>query len=171
MEGKLNILPSALIAGESIKVNITGVSVSGNSLKYSFGADTPISVECETSDDVFVLNVPAASTLTWKQGDVRFVGMLTDGGGVVSCVDYGIISVAASPLATSDYTEALSQVEAAIKEWGSTPNAKIKVGEIDITVKSLDELMTLRKFYTSLIAKETGKGPSGGPRILYTQFR
>lgn len=171
MAETLNILPSSIIAGESIVKTITGIVAGESSLSYQFAADTPVSVDCAVVNDAFILTVSAAQTLTFRNGRISFVGMLTDNAGVVSCVDSGVIIVAPSPMATSDYSTALTAVEAAIAEYGSNPNAKVKVGDIDIEYKSLDDLLTLRNFYRNEVKKDKGQAPAGGPLFINTRFK
>jgi len=168
MADQLNILPSTLFAGESINETISGLTLSGVVI-YSFSASIPVSVTCTENDPSFVLTVTAAQTITFKHGSIKYTGIQTIDG-VATCIDYGSISVTASPAATSDYTSALATVEAAILAYGSSANKKIKVDTIEIEYRDLDDLLTLRNFYKNEITKDTGKPQSGGPFNIYSRF-
>lgn len=169
MAEELNILPSSIVAGESIVKTITGVTKSGT-LIYSFQASTPFSVVCDDIGDSFVLSVSAAQTLTMPAGSVRFAAFQVIDG-VSKCVDSGIIYVTASPLATSEYTAALAAVDAAILTYGSNPNRKIKVGQLDIEYKNLSDLLALRNHYRMLINRDLGKRGTGGLFFMNTRFQ
>jgi len=168
MADQLGILPTTLIAGESINETLTGLTLSG-SLVYTFGATTPVEVTCTDDGTSFELAVSAIQTLTFGYGSIKYSAMQTVGA-VVSCVDYGTITVSASPSATSNYTATLAAVDTAIANYATNANKKIKVGEIEIEYRNLSELMSLRSFYSNLIAKDTGRGARGGPYKIYSRF-
>lgn len=172
MANQLNILPTSLIAGESINKTITGITdVTGFTLSYLFSASTPLTVACTVESDQWTLDVTAAQTLTFKRGTVRFAAMLTETAtGVVTCVDSGLISVEASPIATSDYSAALTAVESAIATYGSNPNKRLQLGTMMIEYRDLDDLIKLRDFYRGEIARETGNGYAGGPFRILSRF-
>jgi len=172
MAEQKSILPTSLFAGESIVKTITGVTVTGYTLDYKFNCQpTPISVTC-TGATTWTLTVTSVQTLLWQRGVVSFVAYLTNtSDGSVSVVDFGDIDVEASPMATSQYTAALAAVEAAILTYASNPNRKINVGSINIEYKDMNELLKLRAFYQSEIAKQTGRGYGGGVVTLSTRFR
>lgn len=168
---ELHILPTSIIAGESITATITGLDVSGFSLSYQFSATTPFSVDCVANGDSWELTVTPAQTLTMKAGIVRFAALLTNTTeGTTQAVDYGTLAVAASPLTVSQYEAALVAVDAAILGFAGNVNKRLSLGTMSVEYRSLDELLNLRYFYVNEIAKEKS-GRSGGPFIIGTRFR
>jgi len=166
----LNILPSSIVAGESIVESITGVTVTGYSLVYQFSATPPISVSCTGTTD-WTLTVTPAQTLTMKPSIIRFAALHTNNStNQTTCVDSGMFVVAASPLATSQYSAALVAVDAAILDYAGNANKSLTLGPMSITYRSLDELLNLRAFYKNEIAKDQS-GRGGGPFAIFTRFQ
>lgn len=176
MADQLGLLPTSLVAGESIYVTVTGLSVTGYSLAYQFSAPngTSATVSCTANGTTsWILNVPPATTLAFKFGAIRFAAMLTETAtGKVECVDYGAISLAASPVATSQYSTALAAIETAIATYATNPNKRLQLGSMSIEYRSLDELIALRGYYKGLVNAELGSGPAtGGPYRIFTRFQ
>jgi len=157
------------MAGESINESITGLTFPG-AVIYTFGSSTPVSVTCTEDDPNYTLLVTGTQTLTFGYGDIKYTAMQTIGT-VTTCIDYGTISVSASPAATSDYSTQLTAVDTAIANYATNANKKIKVGEIEIEYRNLKELLNLRSYYSNLVAKDTGRGPRGGPYHIYSRFQ
>lgn len=174
MADVLSILPSDIVAGESISESIPSTTVTGYSLAYHFSASTPITVACTASGTTaWTLIVTAAQTLLWKRGQVRFAGMLTNTStGVVTCIDSGTIIVSASPLATSQYTAFVTAIDAAILTFGSNPNKRLSLGAMSIEYKSLEDLLGLRAWAQGMANAETGNATAGGGGFnrIYTRF-
>lgn len=174
MADALSILPTDIVAGESISESIPSTTVTGYTLAYHFSASTPITVACVASGTTaWTLLVTAAQTLLWKRGQVRYAGMLTNTStGVVTCIDSGVINVAASPLATSQYTAFVTAIDAAILTFGSNPNKRLSLGAMSIEYKSLDDLLGLRAWAQSMANAETGNATAGGGGFnrIYTRF-
>jgi hypothetical protein len=170
MATTLNILPTDIIAGETIKKVIT-VPADADTVKYQFASVTPLEVEAVEETGVWTLTVTPAQTLTFKRGSIRFVGLSTDADDVVTCFDSGAISVEASPMATSDYQAALTLVQTAIKTWGTSENKRLQLGDMSVEVKDLDDLLRLEDYYKRLVAIDTGTSNySGGPIRILTRF-
>ena len=174
MADALSILPDSVVAGESISVSVPSTTVTGYTLSYSFSASTPITVACVASGTTaWTLTVTAAQTLVWKRGQVRFAGMLTNTStGVVTCIDSGVITVEASPLATSQYTAFVTAIDAAILTFGSNPNKRVALGAMSVEYKTLDDLLGLRAWAQSMANSETGNTTAGGGGFnrIYTRF-
>lgn len=173
MASTLSYLPTEIIQGESINKTLASVTtVSDYTLVYKFSSQpTPIEVSCVGTSGSWVLTVTGAQTAVWKRGIVRYAAYLTKSSdSSVTVIDYGEISVEASPMATSDYTAALAAVEAAMLSYASNPNRSITVGTIRIDYKDYAELERLRDYYKREIAKETGNGYGGGIIKVLTRF-
>lgn len=62
-------------------------------------------------------------------------------------------------------------IDKAIRTWGTNPNRSISVGEISVTYKSLDELLSIRAQYVQQAeAEEQGRASSGGVRAVEVRF-
>lgn len=174
MADALSILPYSVVAGESISLSIPSTTVSGYTLSYQFSASTPITVACVASGTTaWTLTVISAQTLVWKRGQVRFAGMLTNTStGVVTCIDSGVITVEASPLATSQYTAFVTAIDAAILTFGSNPNKRVSLGAMSVEYKTLDDLLGLRAWAQGMANSETGNTTAGGGGFnrIYTRF-
>lgn len=170
MATELNLLPTSLIAGETINVVITPPS-SADTVKYQFASAVPLEVSVTEALGVWTLTVSSAQTIAFKRGAIQFYGFSTDDDDVVTCFDSGIINVSSSPMATSEYSTALASVRLAIQKWGSSENQTIQIGELRFDCKSLDELLKLEDYYKRLVALDTGTSNySGGPIRILTRF-
>lgn len=170
MATALNLLPSNIIAGESIVETITVPSDCVTAV-YQFASETPLQVSVVEETGVFTLTVTPAQTTTFKRGSIRFVGLSTDADGVVTCFDTGSINVEASPMATSNYAVALAAVRTAIQTWGTSENKRLQLGDMSVEVKDLDDLLRLEDYYKRMVALDTGTSNySGGPIRILTRF-
>jgi len=181
MTENAGFLPSRIVSGETIWIaaansaqdaqDITFDDYSpadGHTLKYQFAASTAIEVTAVANDanDGWTLTVTAAQTLTFQAGNVNFVALVTTTDGTFA-VDQGTIYVSANPTQTSDYAAALTAVDAAIADYGSNPHSSFMLDGMQVTYRSLKDLLNLRSHYKSLIAEETGKRQK---RIIRTRF-
>jgi hypothetical protein len=74
-------------------------------------------------------------------------------------------------MATSDYQAALTLVQTAIKNWGTSENKRLQLGDMSVEVKDLDDLLRLEDHYKRLVALDTGStNYSGGPVRILTRF-
>jgi len=170
MATELNILPSDIVAGETIKETIT-VPSDCDSAVYQFASETPLSVALVEETGVWTLTVSSAQTMTFKRGSIRFIGLSTDADGLVTCFDSGVINVEASPMATSNYSAALTAIRTAIQNWGTSENKRVQLGDMSLEVKDLDDLLRLEDHYKRLVALDTGSSNcSGGPIRILTRF-
>ena len=167
MATELSVLPTSIVAGETLTATLTGVSTTGRTCSYQFASKTPLTVACTIVDGVFILTVSAAQTLTLKGGVIRFAALATTTAtGAVACVDSGYITVESSPVATSDYSAALTAVDAAIANYAANPNKRVSLGAMSVEYRTLDELLTLRAFYISEIQRDLTGAGTGPTRIL-----
>lgn len=175
MAAQLNILPAALVAGETISETITLTDYpasAGWAVSYRFATPTPITQACTGGTaGVWTLALSSAQTLTVPTGRVRFDALATQTVGEavaqVVCVDSGVIAVTASPLTVSKWSAVLTAVETAIATWGTNDQRSMSIEGMSISYKSLDELMKLRAFAKAEIERDTGNRK---PRIVRTRF-
>lgn len=157
---------TAIYAGETLTVSVpvpTG-TVSAE-VRITGGAVVALAVDgagnaTGTISAAVTLALPAA---------VRWGVFATGADGSVSCAVSGTLSVAKL---TSDYRAALAAVDAAIASFSSNPNRSITVGEIQITYKSLDDLLALRSYYAGLVAADEGTGADAAGKFarILTRF-
>jgi len=176
-------LPAQVVAGETIWISadntVQGMSditfsgytpAGGYTLAYQFAGTTPATVDAEANatDTGWGLTVTAAETLTWKAGVVRFAAYVTHTeSGKVYAVEGGEIAVIASPLATSSYTAALTACDAAIADYAANPHGSFSIDGMNVSYRSMNDLIKLRNYLKSLIAEELGNRPI---RIIRTRF-
>jgi len=182
----LGYLPETVTGGETIWVSADNttqdeygedIAVSPylpatHTLVYDFDGATPVSVTAapNTGGTGWTLEISAAITLTWAAGVINFRGKITDKTtGRIFAVDVGTISVKASPLSVSQYAAALAAVEAAILEYAQNPYGSFTIpGGMNVTFRSLDDLIGLRTFYQSEVRKQTSARTR---RIIRSEFR
>ena len=171
MATELSILPTSITAGESFTATLPStVTVTGRTCVYQFKAPVPFSVTCAAGETQFVLSVTAAQSLTLKAGNIYFAAFATTTStGAVACVDSGYLTVAPNPLATSSYSTALAAVEAAIANYAANPNKRVSLGTMSLEYRDLDDLIALKSYYQSEIARDlTGRG--NGPFRISPRF-
>ena len=102
-------------------------------------------------------------------GIVRWVAYATAEDGTKTAIASGAIYV--RPL-RSKYRAVVEAIDEQIQAWGSNPNQSISVGEINITYKTLDDLIGLRAYYEGKAKADEGGGAAGGagPRIMKVRF-
>ena len=65
----------------------------------------------------------------------------------------------------------IDKIDEAIRTWGTNPNRSIAVEGINITYKSLDELLAVRAQYVQRAEEqESGKVLTGGLRVMEVRF-
>lgn len=171
MATELSILPTSITAGESFTATLPAtVTVAGRTCVYQFKAAVPFSVTCTDNGTRFILTMTAAQSLTLKAGNIYFAAFATTTStGEVECVDSGYLTVEPNPLASSSYATALAAVEAAIANYAANPNKRVSLGTMSLEYRDLDDLIALKSYYQSEIARElTGRG--NGPFRISPRF-
>ena len=178
----LGFVPRKVTAGETVWIasantdqSRTDITISnhspadGDSLAYQFAAPTPVEVAAvaNAANTGWTLTISAAQTLLWTSRTVGYTGMITDSDSRVFKVDSGLIEVAPSPLRVSQYAAALTAIETAISNFASNPEKSFTLGDFSVSYGSVDELLKLRDFYKSEVAKETANRTK---RIIRTRF-
>ena len=176
MAKQQNILPTELVAGETISETITMADYpaeSGWAVSYRFATSpTAITQACTGGTaGSWVLSLSSAQTLAIPSGRVRFDALATQTIGEavaqVVAVDSGFISFTASPLTVSKWVAVLASVDAAIATWGTSDQRSMSIEGMSVSYRSIEELLTLRAFCTHQIQRETG---NKRPHILRTRF-
>ena len=97
-------------------------------------------------------------------GSVRWIAMATspDGDEV-----FAESSIYIRPL-RSKWREVVAAIDECLKSWDTNPNHTVQVGEITITAKTRQDLMSARSFWVGRAdADERGSSVSSGPRIVH----
>ena len=168
MAAQLNILPSNLVAGESLSetVAVSGYSsADGWAISYRFAAyPSPLTVAgVANGSGGWAIALTSAQTLTLLTGPMRFDAIVSKAS-VAVAVDSGTIAVTASPGLVSKWQAILDSVELAIASWGTSDQRSMTIEGMSISYRSIDELLKLRAFCIKQIARQTGNGRSS--RIL-----
>lgn len=179
MASNLGYMPARIVGGETILrdadhdgiITFTDYTpADGYSLAYQFAAETPFTVDGETSGDGWTLEVTGAQTLILAPGGLPFVGMVTatvDGLARSFAVDQGTIEVSASPLRISAWQAVLAQVDAAMAEYASNPNGSFSIDGMNVSYRSFPQLAHLRDYALMMLRKDTA---SRTPRIIRSRF-
>jgi hypothetical protein len=183
MAGNLGFVPDRIVAGESIwissanavqsaqDITLTNYTPAGGyTLAYNFASPTPITVSAVANgaNTGWTLEVTGAQSLLFRAGSLHYSALVTHTeSGRKFAVDSGSIFVEASPLAVSQYAAALTAVETAIASYGTNNQRSLQLDGMSVSFGSLQELLDLRAFYKSEVARETSSRPS---RIIRTRF-
>lgn len=109
--------------------------------------------------------IPTAKLL----GPVRYTVFAEDADGNTSAVAHGSFTVMCA--GRSKLRDVIDKIDEAIRTWGTNPNRSISAGEINITYKTLDELVAVRAQYVQRAEEEeTGRALTGGVRVMEVHF-
>lgn len=150
-------------AGETAKVAVEAAGAA--SVRVAVGASSfPLA---EDGDGLWSATVPTASLV----GRVMWTVFVTDAEGCVSVPEGGSGSFVVLCAGRSKKRDVVDAIDKAIETWGTNPNRSLSVGEISITYKSLDELLSIRAQYVQRAeAEELGAASSGGIRAVEVRF-
>lgn len=148
----------------------------GETAKIAVGAEGATSVRAVVGassfalaeyDGVWSATIPTASLV----GRVQWTVFVTDPAGGVTVPDGGSGSFVVLCAGRSKKRDIVDAIDKAIETWGTNPNRSLSVGEISITYKSLDELLSIRAQYVQQAeAEELGRASSGGVRAVEVCF-
>lgn len=153
----------------------------GETLTGTFTApDGTTSVTVKLSDGVKSATVQAtanadgtwtatatAETLSGFSGATRWIAYAFAAGGTEAIAD-GEIYIRAL---VSKYRAVVAAVENALQNYGNNPNASIQVGEISITYKDYDDLLSILAYWRRRAeADERGTRPAGGCQMVKVRF-
>jgi len=174
-------MPDRIVAGESIWVSsdnsaqdgadivLTDYPASGWTLAYEFAASTPVSVSATANGDNYRLEVPGATTLLWASGSISYAAFVTSKSvsGRKFCVESGTISVTPSPVRVSAWAATLTDVDAAIASYATTPHGSVSVDGMAVTFRSFDDLVKLRDYVAYRLQSDSGNRQR---RIIRARF-
>lgn len=157
-------LKESYAPGETITASFTDSAAVSMSATLTDGSKSSSGIALDKSGSVFSLSFadPGFS------GRVRYEILATDSDGSVRSVASGSLFFR---VLISPNRAIVTAIDKAIQTWGTNPNKSIVCGELSITYKSLDELLSIRSHYASLAdADENGVSSSGGCRSIFTEF-
>lgn len=153
---------SRYYAGETAKVAVAAAGAA--SVRAVVGASSFALAE---SGGTWSASVPTNSLV----GRVAWTVFVTDADGCVSVPDGGSGSFLVLCAGRSPKRDVVDAIDKAIETWGTNPNRSLSVGEISISYKSLDELLSIRAQYVRRAeAEERGVADSGGVRAVEVCF-
>ena len=102
-------------------------------------------------------------------GQVNWTVLVEGADGLTTAVAHGTFTVRCA--GRSKLRDVVDAIDEAIRTWGTNPNRSIAVGEINITYKSLDELLAVRAQYVQRAEdEERGRPLTGGLRMVEVVF-
>ena len=109
----------------------------------------------------------ATAAISGFSGATRWIAFANTPAGV-EAVAHGEIYIRTL---VSKYRAVVAAVEAAIQNYGNNPNQSISVGEISISYKNYDDLLSILAYWRSRVAAdENGTQPAGGVQFLKVRF-
>jgi len=119
----------------------------------------------ENADGVWRCSIDTAGLV----GRIPYTVLATDAGGVTEAVAHGAFTVRCA--GRSALRDVIAAIDEAVRTWGTNPNRSVSVGEINITYKSLDELLAVRAQYVQRAEEEeNGRSLTGGLRVVEVCF-
>lgn len=152
--------------------------------RYYAGETARIAVEADGAESVTL--VVGASTVALERGadgawrgcvatdgllgTVRWTAFAAFADGSREAVAHGSFAVVCA--GRSPLRDVVDAIDEAIRTWGTNPNQSISVGEVNISYKTLDDLLAVRSQYEQrAVAQETGSASaSGGVRVMEVRF-
>lgn len=149
--------------------------IQGETIRLKITIADAVKVYADINGDIIDLTATDAgiyeTNLSTKpyQGDVRYTIFAENAAGDIYAMDSGAFFVRCS--SCSNLRNVVKKIDEAIETWGTNPNKSLSVGEINITYKSLDELLAVRAQYMQRINEaEQGTSRSGGLRNIGVCF-
>jgi len=154
-------------AGESLTGTFTAPDgATAVSLKLADGVNTATVEAVANHDGTWVAAIDAAA-LSGFSGSTRWIAYATTADGT-EAIASGSIYIRAL---VSKYRAVVAAIESALQTYGSNPNQSISVGEISITYKDYEDLMSLLAYWRRRAeADENGTEPTGSVRTLKVRF-
>lgn len=147
-------------AGETAKIAVEAAEAVSVAVVYGNGR-----VELALVDGAWTGSVPTSALV----GRVNYTVFATFADGGVEAVAHGAFIVRCA--GRSPLRDVIDAIDKAVQTWGTNPNRSIAVGEINITYKSLDELLAVRAQYVARAEEqESGAALTGGLRVVEVCF-
>lgn len=149
------------IAGETVKVTVEMADADSVTVVYG---NSSIKL---THDDggVWTGKIPTDKLI----GKVRYTIFANDAEGGTEAIAHGEFAVMCA--GRSPLRDVIDKIDEAIRTWGTNPNRSIAVEGINITYKTLDELLAVRAQYVQRAEEqESGRVLTGGLRVMEVCF-
>ena len=178
-------MPLNIVGGESIWISASNTTqgavdiiltdyTPANSwtLAYKFAADIPLSVDAvaNAANTGWTLSVTGVQTLLFSPGNIPYTGLVTkeiESADRIIAVDDGSISVDASPMRESSWVAVVTAVDAAILTFAGNPNGSVAVDGMNVTYRSMADLIALRDYANYKLQQDNAKRPQ---RIARARF-
>ncbi len=150
-------------AGETAKVKVSAPSASA---VFVVVGSSQYDLTKNDSSDIWSLVLPTAALSAGRVNWTLFVKNADLSVEALAHNSFTILCAGVSPK-----RQIIEKIDEAIRTWGTNPNRTISVGEINISYKSLNELLAVRaQFIQQAEAEETGAAKSGGVRMVEVHF-
>lgn len=135
-------------------------------VKLADGAKNAEVAATNNSDGTWTATA-TAETLAGFSGATRWIVYATTASGTEAIAD-GEIYIRAL---VSKYRAVVTAVENALQNYGNNPNKQISVGELSITYKDRDDLLSILAYWRRRAKEdENGISPTGGLKLIKTRF-
>lgn len=148
------------IQGESITVSVPDAGYSAVVVRVGAG----VSSDAALADGKWSATISSGSL----SGLVRYAVLATTADGRVAAVDSGSFFVC---VMVSKYREVVEAIETAIQKNATNGKYSITVGEISLTDKTFDEMVSFAEYYKGLAENdETGETTTGRVTTIQSRF-
>lgn len=160
MSEQATISKTHYFAGESVAFTVSAPDAQSVSVVYGNS-----SVALVQNDGVWSGRIQTNALI----GPVNWTAFATGVDGDVRAVGHGTFFVRCA--GRSKLWEVVAAIDEAVKTWGTNPNRSVQIGEINISYKSLNELLAVRSQYVQRAeAEESGGALTGGLRVVEVSF-
>jgi hypothetical protein len=161
MSAQVSQFKPQYFAGETVKVSVKIADADSVTVVYG---NSSIKLTHD-GDDLWVGKIPTKNLI----GKVQYTIFANDDEGGTEAIAHGSFTVCCA--GRSPLRDVIDKIDEAIRTWGTNPNRSIAVEGINITYKSLDELLAVRAQYVQRAEEqESGKVLTGGLRVMEVRF-
>lgn len=160
------ILPGSITAGLTFKRTVTLADYPADNgwvLHVYLRGKSAINIESTPNGAQHVINVPAASTTSWQEGNYGYSARVINQSGDVFEVASGTIDILADLQATTsgDYRshaqKTLDAVEAVIENRASLDQERYRINNRELYRTPMADLLKLRAHYRNEVRQEKAK--------------
>lgn len=161
MSAQVSQFKPQYFVGETVKVSVKIADADSVTIVYG---NSSIKLTHE-GEDAWIGKIPTNNLI----GKVQYTIFANDDEGGSEAIAHGSFTVCCA--GRSPLRDVIDKIDEAIRTWGTNPNRSIAVEGINITYKSLDELLAVRAQYVQRAEEqESGKVLTGGLRVMEVRF-
>ena len=161
MSAQVSQFKPQYFAGETVKVSVKATDADSVTIVYG---NSSIKLTHD-GDDTWVGKIPTDKLI----GKIAYTIFANDEEGGTEAIAHGVFTVCCA--GRSPMRDVIDKIDEAIRTWGTNPNRSIAVEGINITYKTLDELLAVRAQYVQRAEEqESGRVLTGGLRVMEVCF-